>query len=73
MVTGSGSFASVGFARCIKSSTEDFFLVGIDCDEKNVTFIETDEKVLVPRATEQFDLQRKSNYILSCQTNLDFI
>lgn len=51
LVTGAGGSAGVGFTRCLKKTPEKIFMVGTDCNEKNIHNSETDRKILIPTAT----------------------
>ncbi|MDO8750285.1 MAG: carboxylate--amine ligase [Dehalococcoidia bacterium] len=52
LLTGAGGAASINFTRSLKMAPEPFFIIGVDCNPYYLQRAETDEKYLVPRATE---------------------
>lgn len=71
LVTASGGASATGFVRSLRDAPESFYTIGCDCNEYNLFRSETDEKMLIPKATD-------SNYISVLQKiieekDVDFI
>ncbi len=57
LITGAGGTPSTNFVRSLRESGEDFYLIGIDCNEYFLQRAETDEKHLIPNADDPYYLQ----------------
>ena len=52
LITGAGGAPSLNFTRSLRQAPEEFHLIGVDCDEFYLCRAETEERYLVPRASE---------------------
>jgi len=71
MITGSGGSPSTNFIRSLRASPENFFIAGTDCDKYYLLRSETDEKFLVPKASDKHYLD-VLNQIIS-EKKIDFL
>lgn len=53
LVTASGGAPALGFVRSLRDAPEPFYIVGCDGNEYNLMRSETDEKILIPKATDK--------------------
>ncbi|MEW6618842.1 MAG: carboxylate--amine ligase [bacterium] len=51
LITGAGGTPSTNFVRSLRVSSENFYLIGVDCNEYSLHRAETNEKYLVPHPT----------------------
>jgi carbamoyl-phosphate synthase large subunit len=52
LVTGAAGAPALGYVRSLRKSPEKFHLIGVDCNKYQLLGAETDERYLVPRASD---------------------
>ncbi|MEO8456467.1 MAG: carboxylate--amine ligase [Chloroflexota bacterium] len=52
LVTGAAGAPALGYVRSLRKSGETFHLIGVDCNKYQLLAAETDERYLVPRASD---------------------
>lgn len=53
LVTGAAGAPALGYVRSLRKSDEKFHLIGVDCNKYQLLAAETDERYLVPRASDR--------------------
>ena len=53
LVTGAGGAPTTNFVRSLRDTHDRYHLVGVDCNPFKISLAETDEKYLVPKATDK--------------------
>jgi hypothetical protein len=53
LVTGAAGAPALGYVRSLRKSPEKFHLIGVDCNKYQLLTAETDERYLVPRASDR--------------------
>jgi hypothetical protein len=71
LITGAGGPASIGFTRSLRKATERYYLVGVDAGKYSLQMAETDERYLVPKASDAHYLSVLAQIIQEC--SIDFI
>jgi carbamoyl-phosphate synthase large subunit len=71
LITGSGGTPSTNFVRSLRESSEPFYIIGTDADKFSLMRSETDEKHLVPLASES-DYTDMINDIID-ETRAEFV
>lgn len=71
LITAAGGAPAINFTRSLRVAPEEFFLVGCDCDEFSLMRAETDERFIVPKATDP-DYIPFIRYIIK-KMKIDFI
>ena len=52
LITGAGGTPSTNFVRSLRASLEEFYFIGVDVDKYYLQRSETDEKYLIPKASD---------------------
>lgn len=71
LVTASGGAPALGFVRSLRDAPEPFHIIGCDCNEYNLMRSETDEKILIPKATNKYYIPFLKKIIM--ERKVDFI
>lgn len=78
LVTASGGAPAHGFVRSLRDAPEPFYIIGCDCNEYTLQRSETDEKILIPRATDKYYIpflkkiiREKKVEFIHCQPDIE--
>ncbi|HUK56423.1 MAG TPA: carboxylate--amine ligase [Nitrospiria bacterium] len=78
LVTASGGAPALGFVRSLRDAPEPMYMIGCDCNEYNLLRSETDEKILIPKATDpsyipflKKTLKEKNVDFIHCQPDIE--
>lgn len=71
LITGAGGPASVGFTRSLRRAGGRYYLVGIDADKYGLQLAETDERYLMPKASDPAYAELLAELVGEC--GIDFI
>lgn len=71
LVTGAGGSPATNFVRSLRKAPEKFHLIGVDCNKYYLQRAETDEKYLVPKASEDDYIDILNDIVQ--ETNAEFI
>jgi hypothetical protein len=53
LITGAGGSPAVNFSRSLRDSKDEFYLIGVDCNKYTLQRAETDERYLIPAASDK--------------------
>lgn len=71
LVHGAGGAPALNFTRSLRASPEPFYLVGIDCDKYTLQRAETDERYLMPLASDPAFVDLYLHLLRKCR--IDFV